>query len=36
MERAGWQIELVERAPQFRNGGYMVDFYGAGYQVAGR
>ncbi|MFI6813903.1 FAD-dependent monooxygenase [Nonomuraea sp. NPDC050328] len=36
LERAGWQVELVERAPAFRDGGYMIDFYGPGYEVAGR
>ncbi|AQZ65525.1 monooxygenase, FAD-binding [[Actinomadura] parvosata subsp. kistnae] len=36
LERAGWEVELVERAPAFRDGGYMIDFYGPGYQVAER
>ncbi|TMR93540.1 FAD-dependent monooxygenase [Nonomuraea basaltis] len=36
LERAGWQVELVERAGAFREGGYMIDFYGAGYEVAER
>jgi 2-polyprenyl-6-methoxyphenol hydroxylase-like FAD-dependent oxidoreductase len=36
LERAGWEVELVERAPAFRDGGYMIDFYGAGYEVADR
>ncbi|WP_433432148.1 FAD-dependent monooxygenase [Nonomuraea sp. CA-141351] len=34
LERMGWHVEIVERAPAFRNGGYMIDFYGAGYEVA--
>ncbi|MGW3344557.1 FAD-dependent oxidoreductase [Nonomuraea rubra] len=36
LERAGWEVELVERAPAFRDGGYMIDFYGPGFQVAER
>jgi 2-polyprenyl-6-methoxyphenol hydroxylase-like FAD-dependent oxidoreductase len=36
LERSGWEVELVERAPGFRDGGYMIDFYGAGYDVATR
>ncbi|NRQ38761.1 NAD(P)-binding protein [Nonomuraea sp. NN258] len=36
LERAGWDVQLVERAPEFRAGGYMIDFYGPGYQVAER
>ncbi|MFI7154364.1 FAD-dependent oxidoreductase [Nonomuraea sp. NPDC050022] len=36
LERAGWHVEMVERAPEFRTGGYMIDFYGAGYEVAER
>ncbi|MFE0156600.1 FAD-dependent oxidoreductase [Nonomuraea sp. NPDC059007] len=34
LERAGWQVEVVEKAPAFRSGGYMIDFYGPGYDVA--
>jgi 2-polyprenyl-6-methoxyphenol hydroxylase-like FAD-dependent oxidoreductase len=34
LERAGWQVDLVEKAPVFRTGGYMIDFYGPGYEVA--
>ncbi|MFC7588523.1 FAD-dependent oxidoreductase [Nonomuraea antimicrobica] len=36
LERAGWEVELVERAAAFRDGGYMIDFYGPGHEVAGR
>lgn len=36
LERAGWEVELVERAAAFRDGGYMIDFYGPGYEVAQR
>ncbi|MDA8371022.1 MAG: FAD-dependent monooxygenase [Nocardiopsaceae bacterium] len=34
LERVGWDVELVERAPAFREGGYMIDFFGPGYEVA--
>ncbi|WP_327085362.1 FAD-dependent monooxygenase [Nonomuraea sp. NBC_01738] len=33
LERAGWDVELAERAPGFRDGGYMIDFYGPGYEA---
>ncbi|WP_219459861.1 FAD-dependent oxidoreductase [Nonomuraea rhizosphaerae] len=36
LERAGWDVEVVERAPAFRAGGYMIDFYGAGHEVMER
>ncbi|GAA4531224.1 MULTISPECIES: FAD-dependent oxidoreductase [Nonomuraea] len=36
LERAGWDVELVERAGSFRDGGYMIDFYGPGAEVAAR
>ncbi|MEV4097842.1 FAD-dependent oxidoreductase [Streptosporangium saharense] len=36
LERMGWQVEVVERAPALRDGGYMIDFYGPGYEVAER
>ena len=32
--RAGHQPTLVERAPELRRGGYLVDFWGAGFDVA--
>jgi 2-polyprenyl-6-methoxyphenol hydroxylase-like FAD-dependent oxidoreductase len=34
--RAGHEPTLVERAPRLRNGGYIVDFWGAGFDVAER
>jgi 2-polyprenyl-6-methoxyphenol hydroxylase-like FAD-dependent oxidoreductase len=34
--RAGHQPTLVERAPQLRRGGYLIDFWGAGFDVAER
>ena len=33
--RGGHQPTLVERAPQLRQGGYLIDFWGAGFDVAG-
>ena len=34
LQRSGHQPTLIERAPQFRTGGYMIDFWGIGYRVA--
>ena len=34
--RAGHQPTLVERAPELRRGGYLIDFWGAGFDVADR
>jgi 2-polyprenyl-6-methoxyphenol hydroxylase-like FAD-dependent oxidoreductase len=34
--RAGHEPTLVERAPELRRGGYLVDFWGAGFEVAKR
>jgi 2-polyprenyl-6-methoxyphenol hydroxylase-like FAD-dependent oxidoreductase len=34
--RAGHETTLVERAPERRRGGYLVDFWGAGFDVAER
>lgn len=36
LQRAGHQPTLVERAPRLREGGYLVDFWGAGFDVAER
>lgn len=30
----GWDVEVVEKAPGPRPQGYMIDFFGAGYQAA--
>lgn len=32
--RSGHEVTLVEQAPQLRRGGYMIDFWGIGYDVA--
>jgi 2-polyprenyl-6-methoxyphenol hydroxylase-like FAD-dependent oxidoreductase len=34
--RAGHEPTLVERAPRLREGGYLIDFWGAGFDVAER
>jgi 2-polyprenyl-6-methoxyphenol hydroxylase-like FAD-dependent oxidoreductase len=34
--RSGAEVTIVERAPRLRTGGYIIDFWGAGYDVAER
>ena len=34
LHRTGHQPTLIERAPQFRTGGYVIDFWGIGYGIA--
>lgn len=34
LHRTGHTATLIEQAPQFRTGGYMIDFWGVGYRVA--
>jgi 2-polyprenyl-6-methoxyphenol hydroxylase-like FAD-dependent oxidoreductase len=36
LQRSGHQPTLIEQAPQLRTGGYLIDFWGVGYQVAQR
>lgn len=36
LHRTGHTPTLIEQAPQFRTGGYMIDFWGVGYRVARR
>lgn len=36
LHRCGHTPTLIEQAPIFRSGGYMIDFWGVGYQVAKR
>jgi 2-polyprenyl-6-methoxyphenol hydroxylase-like FAD-dependent oxidoreductase len=36
LQRAGYEPTLLERAPGLRRGGYLVDFWGAGFDVAER
>jgi 2-polyprenyl-6-methoxyphenol hydroxylase-like FAD-dependent oxidoreductase len=33
LDHNGWQVLLVEQAPGPRTGGYMIDFFGSGYDV---
>ena len=34
LQRAGYEPTVVERSPELRRGGYLVDFWGAGFDVA--
>ena len=36
LHRYGFQPTIVERSPVLRSGGYIIDFWGAGYEIAGR
>lgn len=36
LQRAGFQTTLVERSPAPRQGGYVIDFWGLGYDIAQR
>ena len=36
LARSGHEVTLIEKAPQFRAGGYVIDFWGVGYTVAER
>jgi 2-polyprenyl-6-methoxyphenol hydroxylase-like FAD-dependent oxidoreductase len=36
LKRAGFEPTLVERAPALRTAGYVIDFWGLGYDIAGR
>lgn len=36
LNRDGFQITLVEKSPVLRTGGYVIDFWGAGYDIAER
>ena len=36
LARHGMQPTLVEKAPQLRSGGYVIDFWGAGFEIADR
>ncbi len=36
LKAAGFEPTLVERAPALRNGGYVIDFWGMGYDIAER
>jgi 2-polyprenyl-6-methoxyphenol hydroxylase-like FAD-dependent oxidoreductase len=34
LQRAGHEVLLVEEAPRLRRGGYVIDFWGLGYDIA--
>src|ERR1700752_959699 len=36
LDRTGHEPTMIERAPHFRTGGYVIDFWGVGYRVAQR
>ena len=36
LQRTGHELTLIECAPRFRSGGYVIDFWGVGYAVAER
>ena len=36
LQQAGHEVTLVEHAPELRSGGYLIDFWGAGFDVAER
>lgn len=36
LNAAGWKTTIVERAPALRRGGYVIDFWGLGYDLAER
>ncbi len=36
LNAAGFQTTIVERAPALRSGGYVIDFWGLGYDIAER
>lgn len=34
LSRAGWSVTVIEKAPGLRAGGYILDFFGPGYEAA--
>src|SRR5690348_4693696 len=36
LRKAGHEVLLIESAPQLRSGGYIIDFWGGGYDIAER
>ena len=36
LKLAGFQATLIEHSPKLRTGGYVIDFWGLGYDIAGR
>lgn len=36
LEHYGFEVTLLEKAPALRTGGYIIDFWGAGFEIADR
>ncbi len=36
LHKAGWAVSIIERASHWRSGGYMLDFFGPGFDAAER
>ena len=36
LNRSGFRCTLVDKAPALRSGGYVIDFWGLGYEIAGK
>ena len=36
LNKSGHEVTIVEHAPELRSGGYLIDFWGAGFDVAER
>lgn len=36
LDHYGFETTIVEKAPSLRTGGYVIDFWGAGYEIASR
>jgi 2-polyprenyl-6-methoxyphenol hydroxylase-like FAD-dependent oxidoreductase len=36
LQKSGNEVVLVEQAPHLRSGGYAIDFWGVGYDIAGK
>ena len=36
LNKAGFEVTVVEQAPVLRKGGYVIDFWGLGYEIAER
>ena len=34
LRRSGHEVLLVEHAPRLRSGGYLIDFWGGGFDIA--
>ena len=36
LDKSGHEVVLIEESPQLRSGGYVIDFWGLGYDIAER